>query len=190
RQWIALGQLLRLTDLRRKDFWRTRAATRTRFSPGLKNRVWERSFPEEKPQGAAQLRQGALQGPAPDGERVPSFEAMAWLNCDLIREKMRCHFWPLSGSDASFCGFQSRDYTIQQTYRKYFHNRTCRLFLFCLLTTLVGLSIRGALAAYAASVAGTVRIKQCAAAAPASLEAATPSAASPKIRIGTDPSGR
>ena len=60
--------------------------TRTRFSPGLKNRVWKRSFPEEKPQGAAQLRQGALQGPVPDGERVPSFEAMA-RHCDPAREK-------------------------------------------------------------------------------------------------------
>ena len=50
--------------------------------------------------------------------------------------------------------------------------RAALFFLFCLLTALVGLPIRGALAAHAVPVVETVRIEQRAAAAPASVEAA------------------
>ena len=39
------------------------------------------------------------------------FEAMA-RHCDPAREKCGVITWLLSGSDASFCGLQSRDYTI------------------------------------------------------------------------------
>ena len=63
RQRIALGQSLRLTDLRRKDFWRTGAATRTRLSPGLKNRVWKRSFLRGKTAGSGMIATGSLAGP-------------------------------------------------------------------------------------------------------------------------------
>ena len=53
RQRIALGQSLRLTDLRRKSFWRTGAATRTGFSSKLKTGYGSGHSPEEKPRGAA-----------------------------------------------------------------------------------------------------------------------------------------
>ncbi len=50
--------------------------------------------------------------------------------------------------------------------------RAALFFLFCLLTALVGLPIRGALAAHAAPAIETARIEQRAAEAPASFEAA------------------
>ncbi|WP_298031290.1 hypothetical protein, partial [uncultured Desulfovibrio sp.] len=57
----------------------------TGFSPGLKTGYGSGHSPEAKPRGAARLQQGALQGLIPDGERVPSFEALA-RHCDPIRE--------------------------------------------------------------------------------------------------------
>ncbi len=87
RQWIALGQLLRLTDLQRKNLGgQGPHDTDEILARTEKQGNGSAHSPEEKPQGTARLRQGALQGPTPDGERVPSFEAMA-RHCDPIREK-------------------------------------------------------------------------------------------------------